>query len=311
MMVLHFDGELTLLLLSLAAVCILNLPLLAVMPVRCEVLGKKSSIAMFLVAILLGFYVSGNKVMTTVSSEIAKIDSTGFLMASALTFLIMITLSLRDIPASVQQVMVMCIAGIAVGSCAAINTGKIVEIVLSWIGSILLSASISLLLYPRLRSVFNSLTPLKREAGMRVFMILVLFLLSMASGSSTVATAVSPLSIVTDSKAVLAGVVMVFAFFGVIARYWLFHAIPPRLLDNLDVSAVALVQMSAALSVFLFSLVGMPVSINHAVFASLFVVSYLKDIRILERKVIRNFVRNGLGVPLLSFIAGAVVSAIM
>ncbi len=299
------------LLLPLATVCTINVPLLIIMPVRSEVLDRKNSTILLVSFVLAGFYFFGRKVVTTVSGGIAQMNIHSFILASMLTFFIMFLLSLRDVPSSVQQIMVMCIAGIALGESVNLYLDRLAEVMLSWVMSMIAAVLLSFAVAQPVRNFLNTIPPVKRESILRLMMVLSLTLLATAYGSSTVATSLAPLSEFVSSKTVLLEVTAIFVIFGVIARYWLLYTIPPKLLENLDVSMVMIAQTSAALSVLLFSSLGMPVSINHAIFASLLGMSYVKNIKLLERKIVHNFVRNVVLVPLLSLLVGFFVALIL
>jgi phosphate/sulfate permease len=77
-----------------------------------------------------------------------------------------------------------------------------------------------------------------------------------------------------------------------------------KLMESFDVYQITCVQLGCGASVILFSVMGIPVSIIHALMAGLITVAFIKRMNIVKKKMEHVLLRNLLFVPLLSLFAG-------
>ncbi len=300
------DMEWVITLATLFVICIVsvnNLPQTIVSLVRCEMVSKRNALFLVGIAGALGYILQGSKVTYTVAYKLFHYDPNVFLAGIIISALFLIFSTVYNISTSIQQLMILSLFGIYYSTAGWVNMKLMGIILLSWFGNMLLTILLVVLLSASLKRLVNSVSIYDRAVVMNAMAIFSSILLAYAMGANTFGTIASVLGAnftTMHSKAAI----VISIFYGVLMFNIFGELKKSKLLESFDVYYITCAQLGCGISVILFSIMGIPVSIIHALVSSLMAIALIKKMSIVEKKVEHVMFRNLILVPLISFFVG-------
>ena len=205
----------------------------------------------------------------------------------------------KKIPISTHQVIVCSLVGLNIHSA---NLGLFLKIVGSWIISPILSGIVAYTFY-KMFSLLN-ISIIKRVSFIKYGVILSGGLIAYNLGANDLPTVIGAIS--TDIKIYILG-----GLFLIIGAYLFGKGVAETVgskLIKLNPSGAFISQLSAGLSVLLFTQFGMPVSTTQSIIGGIVGVGLTKGIKTVNWKTLRNIVLGWVLAPSLSIVIGYILS---
>ena len=301
--------ELILVLMTLfvaSVVSINNLPQTIIPLVKSEMVRKNMALALVALAASSGYLLQGDAVTYTVAHKLFVYKTEMFLAGVVIASLFLILSTISSISTSIQQLIILSLLGVYYSSGYWVNHKLLYVILLSWFGNMALTVFFVVLLNYALKHLINSISIYNRAAVMNMVALFSSLLLAYAMGSNTFGTISALLG--TNLSEFHSKLAVVASIFYGTAMFNLFGELKrTKLRESFDVYHTTCAQLGCGASVVVFSAIGIPVSIIHALLAGLMTMAFMKRMHTIEKKAEQVLLRNLLFVPLLSFFVGLIV----
>jgi len=265
--------------------------------------------------LLLGIFVTfgaltQRKVMHTVGS-LASLNTALIAIALFTSAFVIVFSNWRGFPVSSHQAIVGSLvgAGVAVGSA---KLDLLSSIVISWIASPITALFIAILIYSALERILSKVPLFLAE---RVISMMLLFsgaVIAYNTGANELATALGPVvssGHLNATIAALLGSASLFA--GAVLLSGRVVETVGKGITPLDAFSGFSAQMAAGLTVFAFTLLGMPVSTTYCIIGSVAGVGMLKGLTSVRLHLIKKIMASWVITPAFSFTACFLIGLLM
>ncbi len=278
-------------------------------PVGCGVISFRSAILLIGIFVTLGS-LTQKKVLETVGS-IAKLNSTLILVVLVVSAGMIVLLNWRKLPISSHQAIIgsMAGAGFAVGTA---KFGILASIIMSWVISPAGAMVLAILVYIALERVLSRVPVFFAERLIYVMLILSGILVAYNTGANELAAALAPVvssGLLPHFEASVVGSASLFA--GALLLGGRVIETVGKNITTLDPLSGFSAQSSAGLTVFLFTVLGMPVSTTYCLIGGIVGVGLLKGVNTVRVKLIKKIVSMWVLSPALAFILTYSIAKVM
>lgn len=268
------------------------------------ILKFKKAIILFGILVFLGILLNGEKVMKTVGKDLVE-NSSGTLFSSLIisTFLVLLS-NLRRIPLSTHQVIIGSLIGTGMAYSFKVNWASVFKVVLSWLVSPFVATFLSFIIYFLLEKTLSRFSFLKIEKFLRISLILSAGLISYNTGANELATVLGPVI----HSVTLIPLVLIFAgtsFMVFLGAYLLSHRVIETIgkgITSLDPYSGFAAQLGAGICIFIFTLLGMPISTTYCIIGSISGVGLTKGLKTVKLPLIRKIALNWFIAPFSAFL---------
>ncbi len=269
--------------------------------VGCGVLSFRSALILIGVFVTLGS-LTQRRVMETVGS-IAHLNGELVLIVLVVSAVMIVLANVKKLPVSSHQAIIGSIvgAGVATGSA---RFGILASIVLSWVLSPAGALLLAILIYSALEKVVSELPVFSVERLLYLMLILSGVLVAYNTGANELAAALAPVvsaGMLPPLEATLIGSASLFAGAALLGGRVVETV--GKGITNLDPLSGFSAQLSAGITVLLFTFLGMPVSTTYCLVGGIVGVGLLKGVRAVRVNLIKRIVSMWVVAPLLAFSA--------
>ncbi|MCS7143708.1 MAG: anion permease [Archaeoglobaceae archaeon] len=270
--------------------------------IGCRVISLKKASFLLFVFVILGLIMQGSRVIKTVGEDLVSPSTQISAIALIISALIVVLTNIRGIPVSTHQVIVGSLTGAGVAFGASVSLKTLTEIVISWLLSPFIAGILAILLLISIEKALRSFPVLKVEKIVRYLMLSSALLIAYNMGANELATAIAPL-VATDteyySKALL-GALSVSA--GAIALSKRIVETLCKGITSIDPKSGFSAQFGAGLSVYLFTILGMPVSTTYSLVGGISAIGFFKGFKTVKTRKLGEITLNWISAPLIAFI---------
>ncbi|MEM2726705.1 MAG: inorganic phosphate transporter [Archaeoglobaceae archaeon] len=278
--------------------------------IGCRVISLKKATLLLFLLVLLGLLIQGSRVIKTVGEDLVAPTAQISAVALIISALIVVLTNIRGIPVSTHQVVVGSLTGAGVAFGASVSYKTLSEIVLSWLFSPLLAGILAVLVFISIEKALRRFYILKVEKIVRYMILLSAMLIAYNMGANELATAIAPL-VATDTE------YYSIAFLGALSVSMGALSLSRRIAETLckgitciDPKSGFSAQFGAGLSVYLFTLLGMPVSTTYSLVGSISAIGFFKGVKTVRVDKLREIALNWISAPLLAFALSFIASKI-
>lgn len=268
------------------------------------ILKFKKAIFLFGILVFLGILLNGEKVMKTVGKDLVETSPwTTIYSLTISTFLILIS-NLKKIPLSTHQVIIGSLIGAGMAYHLKVNWEVLFKVVLSWIISPLMATFISFSLYFFLEKILSTLPFLKLEKLLRIFLILSAGLISYNTGANELATVLAP-AIYIGVPLNLLLIFAIASFIVFLGAFLLSYRVIETIgkgITSLDPFSGFTAQLGAGICIFIFTLLGMPISTTYCIIGAISGVGLTKGLKTIKLSLIKRIILNWFLAPISAFI---------
>lgn len=271
--------------------------------IGCGVIKFKKAVILFGIVVLLGIFLHGQKVMSTVGKDIVEVNLAILSISFVVSAFLIIFSNWKKMPLSIHQVLIGSLAGAGLGCQLTVNYMKLGEILLSWVVSPFVALFFAFGIYNLMEKTLSKLPFLKIERMLRILLLISAFLIAYNTGANELATVLGPViysGLLDKTPAFLLGTVFVFlgAFF---LSYRVIETIGKGI-TAIDPYSGFAAQFGAGCSVMLFTIIGMPVSTTYCIIGAISGAGLVKGIGTVNTSFLRKILRNWFLAPTLAFI---------
>lgn len=266
----------------------------------------RTAIILVAVFVIIGAVLEGREGMHTLSSLVDQTAQSAFVasLAAAITVTLM---SIMKLPVSTSQAMVGAILGIGI-HLGGVDLGQLTKVVLAWISTPVGTVIVSVILYPILANILESLpiTIFTRDRLLKIGTLVVGSYGAYALGANNVANVTgiyTSIGMITVTQAVLLGGVSIALGALTFSRNVMMTV--GRNLVQLDPFAAFIAVFSGAIVVHLFAKLGVPVSTSQAIVGAILGIGLLKGVQTINRRTLFNILFGWVGTPIVAFLIAA------
>jgi len=273
------------------------------------VLTFRRAISLLGVFIVLGALTQRN-VMYTVGS-LAELDTTLLSISLFISAFIIIFSNWKKLPVSSHQAIVGSLigAGIATGSA---RLDILESIVLSWFISPVTSIVLAMAIYSVVERLISRLPFFVAERITSFLLLLSGVVIAYNTGANELATALGPVVSSGHLDATVAAILgSILLFAGAVLLSGRVVETVGKGITPLDAFSGFSAQMSAGMTVFAFTLIGMPVSTTYCIIGGIAGVGTLKGLSSVRVSLIKRIILSWIVTPLLSFLACLVAARLL
>jgi len=270
------------------------------------VIKLKRAIFLFGILVFLGIWLNGNRVMETVGKNLIEIHSKTLGFSLLISAILIILSNWKKLPLSTHQIIIGSLIGNAFAEGSTINFISLLKILLSWIISPITALFMSFFLYRIVEKIFLKVALFKIERFLKIFLLISASLISYNTGANEVATVLGPL--------IYSGVYINFFLIFSVSSFLVFlgaYLLSYRVIETVGKGIVPLdplsgfvAQISAGITLFSFTLLGMPISTTYCMIGAITGVGMTKDLRTVKLELIKKIILSwGLSLSLALFLS--------
>jgi len=271
--------------------------------IGCGLLKFKTALLLLLIFVFLGITVQGHAVMKTVGEELVGLNELMMSVSLMVSTLTIVFSNWKRFPLSSHQVIIGSLTGSALALGLGVNFGTLTKIVLSWIISPISAFVLAVLTYSVLERVMVRYSIFVVERLLSTLLLMGALLIAYNTGANELATAVGVVvhyGLLTPIQAGVLGAVSL--FLGALALSHRVIETVGKGITALDVLSGFSAQLSAGLSVWIFTTLGMPVSTTYCIIGAIIGVGMLKGIGTVKRGLIKRILASWVLAPTVSFV---------
>ncbi len=276
---------------------------------RSTMASKRNALFLATFFASLGFILSGRKVMSTVSHKLFPFEPTTFLLATIITSLLMFIGTFFEISVSVQQVFLFSLLGIYYSLEIPFHFEYLLKVFSLWLLNVVFVAAIVLFIYKVLGKIINKICLTDRAWFMKILSLASSCILAYGLGANTIGTLTSSLGKYAFSNLTVLGVIIVMWYGAYILGN--INRGKSRFREGFDFYSITCAQLGCGISLLIFTLAGIPLSIIYAMISSLLTIAFLKRIPILEKSIQKWVVKSTIVIPFIAFVLGASLSLLL
>ncbi|MEM1672208.1 MAG: inorganic phosphate transporter [Archaeoglobaceae archaeon] len=274
--------------------------------IGCKIINLKKAVILLFVLALIGLTIQGGKVIETVGEKITTLNAQISSIALIVSALVVILSNFRGNPLSTHQVIVGGISGVAVAFGAPVSLKTLSEIILSWILSPILAGILAILIFYSLERILKAPT-LIVEKTLRHLMLCSAMLIAYNMGANELATAIAPL-VATGIDRSIAILGPFFLALGALALSRRIAETFCKKITTIDPKSGFSAQFAAGLSVYTFTVLGMPVSTTYSLVGGISAIGLSKGVRAIKIGKLREIILGWIFAPVIAFVFGYVIS---
>lgn len=258
------------------------------------VIKFKRAVFLFGILVFAGILLNGEKVMKTVGKNLVEINPETIAISLLISAGLIIFSNWKKLPLSTHQIIIGSLIGYALASKSSINIFSVIKIILSWIISPFLAFLISFFLYTILERIIPKISFFKIEILLRYFLLLSASLISYNTGANELATILGPV-IYSQISINIWYLFLISSFLVFLGAYSLSKRVIETVgkgLTSLDPFSGFVSQISAGISVFLFTLLGMPISTTYCIIGAISGVGIIKGIKTVKTELLKKIIIN-------------------
>ncbi len=276
--------------------------------IGCGIIKFKKAVILFGFFVLLGIFLQGQKVMSTVGKDIVEVNLSILSISFVVSAFLIIFSNWQKMPLSIHQVLIGSLAGAGMSFQTVVNYMKLVEILLSWVVSPFVALMFAFGIYNLMEKTLSRLPFMRIERILRILLLISGFLIAYNTGANELATVLGPViysGLLDTTPAFLLGTVFVFlgAFF---LSYRVIETVGKGI-TAIDPYSGFAAQFGAGCSVLLFTVLGMPISTTYCIIGAISGVGLVKGMGTVNIGFIKKILRNWFLAPLLAFIISYLV----
>ncbi len=266
-------------------------------------ISLKRAIFLFGVLVFLGILLKGGKVLTTVGKELVKVDTNITILAMSVAGFLVIFSNIKKLPLSTHQVIIGCLIGGAIASSTNINFKKLEFIIISWLISPFIALIFSFTLGICLEKFLKKFSFTQVEKLLRNFLLLSAALISFNTGANELATVLGPVCYLIPQKYHI-GIFALGSMAVFLGSYLLSYKVIETIgkgITSLDPFSGFTAQLGAGLCVYLFTILGMPVSTTYCIIGAIVGIGLTKGLSTVSLSLVKRIFLNFLLAPFLGF----------
>jgi len=274
----------------------------------------KKAVFLFGILVFAGIWLNGNRVMETVGKNLIQINPETLGFSLLISALLIILSNWKKFPLSTHQIIIGSLVGNALASNSPVNFFFLFKIFLSWITSPIIAVFISFFVYKLVEKFFLKLAFFKIEQFLKTFLLISASLISYNTGANEVATVLGPIvySGIPINFFLLLSVSSLLVFLGA-------YILSSRVIETvgkgilpLDPFSGFVAQISAGISLFFFTLLGMPISTTYCMIGAITGVGMSKGLKTVKFDLIKKIAINwGLSLSLAFFLSFVITKIIL
>ncbi len=254
----------------------------------------KRAVFLFGILVFAGILLNGEKVMQTVGKNLIKVNPETIPISFLISAGLIIFSNWKKLPLSTHQIIIGSLIGYAFASKSPINFFALFKITLSWIFSPILALSMGFFLYRFLEKIVKKISFFRIEIFLRYFLLISASLISYNTGANELATILGPVvySQISFNTFYLFFISSFLVFLGA-------YILSKRVIESVGKGIIPLdpfsgfvSQISAGMSVFFFTLLGMPISTTYCIIGAIYGVGITKGLRTVKSTLIKKIIVN-------------------
>ncbi len=254
------------------------------------------------VLVFLGALLQGRNVMRTVGKELVAVNLKILFVSLLVSAIVIIVANWKRLPVSSHQAIIGSLvgSGLALGSTVRLDT--LLRIVESWILSPLGSLVIAIVVYRVMESVFRRMPVFEVERLLRILLLMNGMIIAYNTGANELSTALGPIvcsGILSPLQAVSLGTLTL--WFGAFMLSERVVETVGKGITTLDAFTGFSAQFSAGVSVYIFTLLGMPVSTTYCIIGGIMGVGILKGVETVRTDLLKRILASWILTPLTTF----------
>uniref|UniRef100_A0A7V4JPY8 Inorganic phosphate transporter n=1 Tax=Thermodesulfobacterium geofontis TaxID=1295609 RepID=A0A7V4JPY8_9BACT len=254
----------------------------------------KRAIFLFGILVFFGIWLNGNRVMETVGKNLIEINPKTLGFSLLISAILIILSNWKKLPLSIHQIIIGSLIGNAFAENSTINFISLIKIFLSWIISPVTAVFISFFLYKIIEKIFLKVTFFKIERILKISLLGSASLISYNTGANEVATVLGPL-IYSKIYINFFLIFSVSSFLVFLGAYLLSYRVIETVgkgIAPLDPFSGFVAQISAGITLFSFTLLGMPISTTYCMIGAITGVGMTKGLKTVKFKLIKKIILN-------------------
>lgn len=267
------------------------------------ILKFKKAIFLFGILVFLGILLNGEKVMKTVGKDLVETSPWTTLSSLTISTLLILFSNFKKIPLSTHQVIIGSLIGAGVAHHLKVNWEAFLKVVLSWVVSPLVATLISFGLYLFLEKTLSKMPFLRLEKLLRIFLILSAGLISYNTGANELATVLGPVihGGIYISLPFIFALASLMVFLGAFLLSYRVIETIGKGITSLDPFSGFAAQSGAGICIFIFTLLGMPISTTYCIVGAISGVGLTKGLKTVKLTLIKKIALNWFLAPLSGF----------
>lgn len=278
------------------------------------VIKFKRAVFLFGILVFAGIWFNGNKVMETVGKKLIEVNPETLGFSLLVSAGLIILSNWKKLPLSTHQVIIGSLVGNAVASKSSVNFFSLLKILISWIVSPIIAVVVAFFVYKFLERVFLRLSFFKIESFLKTFLLISASLISYNTGANEVATVLGPV--------VYSGISINLFFLLLVSSLLVFlgaYLLSNRVIETvgkgilpLDPFSGFVAQISAGVTLFVFTLLGMPISTTYCMIGAITGVGMTKGLTTIKLNLIKRIAINwGLSLFLAFFLSFVITKVVL
>ncbi|MCU4139014.1 MAG: Phosphate/sulfate permease [Thermodesulfobacteria bacterium] len=258
------------------------------------VIKFKKAIFLFGILVFAGIWLNGNRVMETVGKNLIQVNPETLGFSLFISAVLIILSNWKKFPLSTHQIIIGSLVGNALASNSLVNFFSLFKIFLSWIISPLVAVFISFFIYKFIKKFFLKIAFFKMEQLLKTFLLISASLISYNIGANEVATVLGPVvySGISINFFLLLSISSLLVFLGAyILSNRVIETVGKGILP-LDPLSGFVAQISAGISLFLFTLLGMPISTTYCMIGAISGIGMTKGLHTVKLELLKKIIFN-------------------
>jgi len=258
------------------------------------VIKFKKAVFLFGILVFTGIWLNGNKVMETVGKNLIQVNPETLGFSLFVSAVLIILSNWKKFPLSTHQIIIGSLVGNALASNSLVNFFSLFKIFLSWIISPLVAVFISFFIYKFMKKFFLKIAFFKMEQLLKIFLLISASLISYNIGANEVATVLGPVvySGISINFFLLLSISSLLVFLGAyILSNRVIETVGKGILP-LDPLSGFVAQISAGISLFLFTLLGMPISTTYCMIGAISGIGMTKGLHTVKLELLKKIIFN-------------------
>lgn len=270
--------------------------------IGCNVITFRKAVILFGILVLAGVLLHGGKVMSTVGKGVVPVNASILNVSLLVSALLIIASNWKKLPLSTHQVIIGSLAGAGTASGMDLNASGLVKIIVSWIVSPFVAFLAAFFLYKFMERTLSRLPLFSIEKILHGLLLLSGMLIAYNTGANELATIIGPAvysGLIETLPASLFG--SLFLFTGSVLLSHRVIETVGKGITSLDPFSGFAAQFGAGISVFAFTLLGMPISTTYCIVGAIGGVGMVKGFGTVRTELVRRIVANWFIAPSLAF----------
>jgi len=271
--------------------------------VGCGLIKFKTAVILLLIFVFLGIFLQGDTVMRTVGRELVGLNEKSLSISLIAASIVIVIANWRRYPLSSHQVIIGSLTGSSLALGLNVNVMTLAKIIVSWVISPISSLFLAVGIYTLLERILSRTPIILTQKIFSALLLTSAVLIAYNTGANELATAIGSVvyyGILTPIQASLIGSISL--FLGAYALSRRVIETVGKKIAPLDIFSGFSAQFGAGFSVYLFTIMGMPVSTTYCIVGAVFGIGVLKGVQTVGSGLIKRIAAGWITAPTLSFV---------